>query len=256
MIILAVQRNGTTLVWQNQAYIHMYLYIHTRPGVPAQVLLERFHCRFFSTELLFRMEPASSHCTSLRSSRTLTDFYANFGYTQLSSHHQDRNLKTFPYCQGSSLSQKGPWNSKWYRLGRESRLYCITNCAIGPQKPTQDSSQELPLCKHEDLGRLQDLPLGFSWEHTAEHSASWTWVAWALWKWCVAARTELFGSVLRDSPGKKRRLVPHLLKHTGTAIENIIHSVAMGAKSHPLVKTKKSLNPQDYQNKPHRPELH
>lgn len=142
MIILAVQRNGTTLVWQNQAYIHMYLYIHTRPGVPAQVLLERFHCRFFSTELLFRMEPASSHCTSLRSSRTLTDFYANFGYTQLSSHHQDRNLKTFPYCQGSSLSQKGPWNSKWYRLGRESRQYRITSCAIGPQKPTQDTAHK------------------------------------------------------------------------------------------------------------------
>lgn len=36
-----------------------------------------------------------------------------------------------------------------------------------------------------------------------------------------------------DSSGKERRLVPHPLKHTGTAIENIIHSVAVGAKSPP-----------------------
>lgn len=115
-------------------HIYTCIYMST-PGVaqvPAQLLLERFHCRFFSTELLFRMEPASSYCTSLRSSRrTLTDFHDHFAYTQLSSHNQDGNLKTFPFCQGSSLSQKGPWNSKWYRLGRESRLYCAV-CTTGP----------------------------------------------------------------------------------------------------------------------------
>lgn len=30
MIVSAVQYNGTRSLWQNQAYIHMYLYIHTR----------------------------------------------------------------------------------------------------------------------------------------------------------------------------------------------------------------------------------
>jgi len=48
---------------------------------------------------------------------------------------------------------------------------------------------------------------------------------------------ELLGSVLPGSSGKKRRLLPHLLKLTGTVTENIIPYTAEGVEFHSLVKT-------------------
>lgn len=86
-----------------QAYMYVYVFMDTKFSTgPVQFLLKKCHCRFFNTELLFRINPLSFYCISLSSSgRFLIPIII-----LLKQFLTSNNLKTYPFSSVEPFSQR------------------------------------------------------------------------------------------------------------------------------------------------------
>lgn len=159
-------------------YMYAFMYTLALAQIPVQLLLEKFRCSFFDTELLFRIQ--STGFTALHSVRQAE--LSLTSVTTLLRHlvcfpppaGQSGNVSILPGWQPSSeTSLKFKSIRVWKRKSRLLDCFCDRLLKLQLTKPTTLLTLRLV---HPTKCAIH----GFSWQHPVEHPDSWTWATWAL----------------------------------------------------------------------------